>query len=77
MSGKGAIKEKVVEDLRRLSSKGRKEAEDFISYLRIKEELEATKEVLDDKELVKSIMMGDADFKAGRVKSWKAIKDDV
>ncbi|MBI5694504.1 MAG: hypothetical protein HZC51_02035 [Nitrospirae bacterium] len=74
MADKGAIlKEKSVEDLRKLSRKGLREVEDFISYLRVKEELEATKEVLTDSAFVKSIMRGEEDFKAGRFKSWKAV----
>jgi len=77
MSGKGAVKETVVDDLRMLSTKSRKEVEDFIAFLRVKEEMEATKEVMDDEELMESIMRGEADVKAGRVRSWKEIKADV
>jgi len=73
MAGKGALlAEKTVDDLKMLSNKRRREVEDFISYLRIKEELEATGETLTDREFVKSILKGEDDFKAGRYKSWKA-----
>ncbi|MBI5190283.1 MAG: hypothetical protein HZA22_06385 [Nitrospirae bacterium] len=78
MAEKGtSLKDKTAEDLRLLSRKGRKEVEDFISFLRAKEELEATSETLTDSDFVKSIMKGEEDFKAGRYKSWKAVKDDV
>jgi hypothetical protein len=40
---------------------------DFIAYLKIKEELEATKEILIDKNLLKSIMKGDKDFNGERL----------
>jgi len=71
------LKDKTVEDLKRLSTSSRKEAEDFIAYLRAKEELDATREVIRDKDFVNSIMKGDEDFKAGRFKSWKVVKEDV
>ena len=78
MAEKGALlKDKTLNNLMRLSSRGRKEVEDFISYLRVKEELEATGETLKDRELVKSIIKGDEDFKAGRFKSWRSVKEDV
>lgn len=65
---------RTIENLNALSKKNRKQAEAFISLLLIKEELEATREVMSDKELVESIRRGEADFKAGRFKSWKAVK---
>jgi len=71
------LKEKTVEDLGRLSRIGLKEVEDFISYVRVKEELEATKEVFGDKELVRSIARGEDDFKAARFKDWKVVREDV
>ncbi len=49
----------------------------FIAYLRVKEELEATKEIISDRDFLKSIMAGDEDFRAGRFKKWSAVKEDV
>lgn len=72
-----AAKEKIMEDFKKLSRKRRKEVEEFISYLRIKEELEATDEVISDKDLVESIMRGEEDIKAGRSKKWEAVKRNV
>ena len=50
---------------------------DFVAYLNAKEEIEATKEILKDKDFLNSIMRGDADFKAGRVKRWTEVREDV
>jgi len=50
---------------------------DFITYLKVKEEIEATKEIMGDKDFLKSIMAGDEDFKAGRVKKWSEVREDV
>lgn len=55
----------------------KKEVADFIAYLKVKEEIEATKEILKDKDLLKSIMRGDEDFKAGRFKKWSEVKENV
>jgi hypothetical protein len=55
----------------------KKEVADFIAYLKIKEEVEATKEIFRDKDLLKSIMRGDEDFKAGRFKKWSEVKENV
>ena len=41
---------------------------DFVSYLKTKEELEATKEIIEDKDFLESIMKGDEDFKIGHFK---------
>ncbi|GER94504.1 hypothetical protein A45J_2267 [hot springs metagenome] len=57
--------------------KSKKEVADFIAYLKAKEELEATKEVLRDKDFLNSIMRGDEDFKAGRFKRWSEVKENV
>ena len=69
--------EKFLDDYDRLSPKRKKEVGDFIAYLRVKEELEATKEIISDKNFLKSIMAGDEDFRAGRFKKWSAVKEDV
>jgi len=47
---------------------------DFIAYFKVKEELEATKEILKDKDFLKSIMRGDEDFRTGRFKKWTEVK---
>jgi len=70
-------KEKVLADFENLSGRYKKEAADFIAYLKIKEELKATKEILNDNDLVKSIMKGDSDFKQGHFKKWSDVKKNV
>ena len=50
---------------------------DFIAYLKAKEELEATKEIIGDKDFLHNIMRGDEDFKAGRVKKRSEVREDV
>ena len=68
---------RVLTDYERLSRKRKQEVADFIAYLKVKEELEATKEIIGDKDFLKSIMAGDEDFRAGRFKKWSAVKEDV
>ncbi|MFZ3122153.1 MAG: hypothetical protein WA104_02135 [Thermodesulfovibrionales bacterium] len=40
-------------------------------------ELEATKEIIKDKDFLNSIMSGDEDFKRGRFKKWSEAREDV
>ena len=78
MSKAAIIKEeRIFTDFEKLSKKRKKEVADFITYLKTKEELEATKEILRDKDFLNSIMRGDEDFKAGRVKRWSKVREDV
>ena len=69
--------ERVFTDFERLSRKRKKEVADLVSYLKVKEELEATREVINDNDFLKSIIKGDEDFRAGRVKKWSEVKEDV
>ncbi|OGW45491.1 MAG: hypothetical protein A2Y66_07160 [Nitrospirae bacterium RBG_13_41_22] len=69
--------EKIIADFEKLSENRKKEVADFIAYLKVKEELEATKEILKDKDFLKSIMRGDEDFRTGRFKKWTEVKEDV
>jgi hypothetical protein len=73
-----AIDEKrLLADFEKLSKDRQREVVDFVAYLKVREELEATKEILSDKDFLKSIMRGDEDFKAGRFKSWSEVREDV
>ncbi|HCC69312.1 MAG TPA: hypothetical protein DEP99_05440 [Nitrospiraceae bacterium] len=69
--------DRVLSDFEKLSRGHKKEVADFIAYLKAKEELEATKEILSAKDFLRSIMRGDEDFKAGRFKKWSEVKEDV
>ncbi len=68
---------RVLSDFEKLSRERKKEVADFIAYLKVKEELEATKEILKDKDFLQSIMKGDEDFKAGRFKKWSEVRENV
>ncbi len=69
--------ESIFTDFEKLSKKRKNEVADFIAYLKAKEELEATKDVIRDEDFLKSIMKGDEDFKEGRFKKWSDVKEDV
>jgi len=69
--------EQISSDFGKLSKERKKEVADFISYLKIREEIEATKEVIRDHDLLESITRGDEDFRAGRFKKWSEVKEDV
>jgi hypothetical protein len=64
------IENKIFDDFGRLSRKSKKEVSDFISFLRAKEEIKATKEIISDADFLKGIMKGDEDFIKGRFKKW-------
>jgi hypothetical protein len=69
--------ERFSSDFERLSKKRKKEVADYVAYLKVKEEIEATKEIIGDKDFLLSIMAGDEDFRVGRVKKWSEVKEDV
>lgn len=70
-------KGRVLSDFEKLSRKRKKEVAEFIAYLKVKEELKATKEILRDKDFLQSIIRGDEDFKAGCFKKWSKVKENV
>lgn len=69
--------EQIISDFSKLSNEHKKEAADFVAFLKIKEEAEATNEILSDEHFLKRIMQGDDVFKSGRVKKWAEVKEDV
>jgi hypothetical protein len=77
MGKRVSIQEGVFDDFEKLSKRRKKEVTDFIAYLKVKEELEATKEIIKDKDFLESIMKGDEDFRAGRYKKWAEVREDV
>ena len=60
-----------------LPAKKLKAAIDYMAYLHDKEAWEATYELACDPEIVKSLERAEADEKAGRLKSWADVKQDV
>ena len=71
------VKENILADFEKLSKEHRKVVLDFVAYLKAKEELNVTKEILRDEDFLESIMKGDEDFKMGRFKRWSEVKKDV
>lgn len=71
------IEEMVFDGFKKLSKKRKKEVVDFVSYLKAKEDLEATKEIIKDKDFLESIMKGDKDFKIGYFRKWSEVREDV
>ena len=57
-----------------ISEKKMGEVISYLEYVKIKEELEATEEILDDEELFKSIKKGLSQLKAGEIISLKELK---
>jgi len=75
MSKKTLYAEKgILDDFEKLSEKRKEEVADFIAYLKAKEELEATKEIIRDKDFLESIMRGDEDFEEGSFKRWSEVR---
>ena len=58
-----------------LSEKKLSEVLSYLEYIKIKEEVEATEEILDDKKLLDSIQKGLAELKAGEVFSLDELKN--
>ena len=77
MSTKIKTGKKILEDFEKLSGKHKEVVSDFINYLRVKEEISATKEILKNESFIKSIMKGDEDFRSGKFKKWDEVKEDV
>lgn len=67
------IKDKIISEIKLLPQNRVKEVFDFIEFLKMREEWQATNEILADKKLMKSIKKGLDDIKAGRVKGWERI----
>jgi len=67
----------TISNLEKLSNSHKKEAANFIAYLKAKEELQATKEIIRDKDVWKTIVKGDEDFKSGHFKKWSKVKQNV
>lgn len=60
-----------------LSEDKAKVAVSFLEFLEEKECWEATKEILEDEELMASIKRGKTDIAKGRVKPWREVKKNV
>jgi len=77
MSATAMLKEKAIKSIDRLPQNRLKEVIDFVEYLENKESVEATKEILADKTLLKGIKKGIDDLKAGRCRPWREVRKNV
>jgi hypothetical protein len=60
-----------------LSEDKAKVAVSFLEFLEEKECWEATKEILQDKDLMASLRRGKADIEKGRIRPWREVKKNV
>ena len=75
-----SLYERAIEQLKHLSEDRIKEAIDFMEYLRnkeLREEWEATEEILADEGMMKEIMEGEAQIARGEVYDWDEVREDV
>jgi hypothetical protein len=71
------LKTKAKRLLDHLSEDKAKVAVSFLEFLEEKECWEATKEILRDRALVRSIQKGKEDIAKGRVRPWREVKKNV
>lgn len=71
------LREKAHEIVDTISEKKLAEIIDFLEYLKIKEEIEATNEILNDKKMVESIQKGLIQFKNNELVDLESIREDV
>ena len=76
-SARAVDKKMILKEWEKLSKEAKREVADFIAYLRLKEEVRATKETLTDENLLESILKSEKDFEAGRFKDWSEVKENV
>lgn len=77
MGTKTVVEEKVFANFEKLSKEHKEEVADFVVYLKAKEELDATKEILKDEDFLRSIMRGDEDFRTDRFRKWSEVRENV
>ncbi|MFH0926758.1 MAG: hypothetical protein V1872_14190 [bacterium] len=71
------LEDNVLDNFEKLSQQHQEEVVDFIIYLKVREELESTKEIINDKELFNSIMKGEEEFRTDHFKRWSEVREDV
>ena len=69
--------DQAAEDLKRLSPRGKVNAANYIRYLRLQEEMTATRELLQDPDILKALRRADRDLKAGKGKRWEDVRGDI
>jgi hypothetical protein len=71
------LREKAHEIVDKISEKKLAEIIDFLEYLKIKEEVEATNEILNDKKMLESIQKGLIQFKNNDLVDLESMVEDV
>jgi hypothetical protein len=71
------IRQKINENLDRLSSERLDLVAEFIEYLADKESQDATQELLDIPGFIESFERAKKDIAAGRVINWRSVRTDV
>ena len=71
------LREKAHEIVDRISEKKLAEVVDFLEFLKIKEEIEATNEILDDRKLLESIRKGLIEYHSGNLIGLEDVIKDV
>ena len=74
---KADLKQQAATLIEQLSVEKLKSVIDYLNYLQDKEAWEATHELASDPEIVKSLERAEADVKAGRLKHWDDVRQDV
>jgi predicted transcriptional regulator len=72
-----SLRVKAHEIIENISDKKIAEVVDFLEYLKIKEEVEATNEILSDKKLLDSIQKGLAQIEKGELVELDDVIEDV
>ena len=74
---KADLKQQAATLIEQLSTENLKSVIDYLNYFQDKEAWEATRELANDPEIVKSLERAEADVKAGRLKGWDDVRQDV
>ena len=74
---KADLQQQAIELIKQLSTGKLKAGIDYLNYLQDKEAWEATHELASDPEIAKSLERAEADIKAGRLKRWNDVRQDV
>ena len=74
---KADLQQQAATLIEQLSAEKLKSVIDYLNYLQDKEAWEATHELTSDPEIAKSLERAEADVKAGRIKRWSAVRQDV
>lgn len=67
-------KEHIIHDLDTLTAVDLKEVLDFISFLKNRDEIDPTMEIIEDEEYYNSVQQGLKDIKEGRTHDWNDVR---